>query len=136
MITVRDLFGSYWTHPDATPERIEAADDMLSKVNALLLEAEAQAVYSWAVNPSTGTAVSGTGNGGFRPHDCSVGAWNSAHKDGRAVDVYDPSNRLDAFLTDELLARFGLYREAPHATIGWVHLTDRAPRSGNRTFEP
>lgn len=136
MISLADYFGPYWDHPDSTLERREAADDLLSKVNALLLEAEAQGGYEWLINPKTGTNVSGVHNGGFRPHDCPEGSKFSSHKQGRGIDVYDPQNQLDSFLTDEFLAAYGLYREAPDATIHWAHLTDRAPGSGLRTFNP
>lgn len=140
MISIRDYFSPRWGHPDATPEKIEAADDMLSKVNALLFEAEQAGVYHWQIDPDTGTNVSGSkngsGDGGFRPHDATTGAPRSKHKLARAVDVYDPDNRLDRWLTDYVLAKHGLYREAPEATSGWVHLQDVAPGSGTRTFFP
>lgn len=136
MISLADYFGPYDNHPDATLQRREAADDLLSKVNALLLEAEESGSYEWLVNPKTASCVSGTRNGGFRPHDCPEGAPSSSHKQGRGVDVYDPLNTLDNWLTDAMLAKHGLYREAPDATHSWAHLTDRAPGSGHRTFNP
>lgn len=136
MITLQDYFGTYDSHPDATVQRREAADDLISKVNALLLEAEAAGWYEWAVNPKTHTQISGTHNGGFRPHDCPEGSPGSSHKQGRGCDVYDPQNKLDRFLSDPVLAKHGLYREHPDDTVGWTHLSDRAPGSGNRTFRP
>jgi hypothetical protein len=57
-------------------------------------------------------------------------------KQGRAVDVYDPDGHLDAWITDDILEDFGLYREHPDSTSTWCHLTDRAPGSGHRTFWP
>ena len=43
---------------------------------------------------------------------------------------------LDNWITDAILERHGLYREAPLATQRWCHLTDRAPGSGRRSFSP
>jgi hypothetical protein len=53
-----------------------------------------------------------------------------------AVDIYDPQNKLDDYLTDEILTKFDLYREAPESTLGWCHLGTRMPGSGHRTFKP
>lgn len=36
MISILDYFGNFFDHDDATPERKEAAQIMLEKVNALL----------------------------------------------------------------------------------------------------
>jgi len=57
-------------------------------------------------------------------------------KNGRGVDIYDPENALDNWLTDAILERHGLFRESPLHTPRWCHLTDRAPKSGKRTFLP
>lgn len=135
MISFTDYFGSWINHPDATSERKKAAQPMLDKVNALLKEAEDDGIKSH-VNLGTGTRVSGHTYGGFRPQDCPQGAPHSSHKEARAVDVYDPRGDLDAWVTDARLESHGLYREAPSATMGWCHLTDKAPSSGKRTFIP
>lgn len=135
MITIDDYFGCYAKHPDAIPGKWAVADAMLEKVNALLKAAEDCGI-DLPVNPRTGTQISGGENGGFRPNTCSVGAPLSNHKRARAVDVFDPGEELDAWLTDELLKQFGLWREAPDYTKGWVHLQDVAPKSGKRTFLP
>ena len=133
MITLRDYFGPWIMHRDATPDRQAAAILMLSKVNALLKDAEHLGLDD---NPVTGTMVSGLDLGGFRPKDCKVGAATSSHKEGRGIDIYDPDNHLDGWLTDQILEAHGLYREAPAATAGWCHLTDRPPLSKHRTFLP
>lgn len=116
------------------------ADAMLEKVNALLDYAHEQGVYSYEIDPDTGSQISGAkggdGDGGFRAQDAKTGGAGSKHRLARAVDVYDPLNKLDNWLTDEILARFGLYREHPKATPGWCHLQDIAPGSGRRTFLP
>lgn len=133
MITLRDYFGPWIGHRDATPDRKAAAILMLSKVNALLKQATG---LSLRENPVTGTMVSGLDLGGFRPQACLVGAKTSSHKEGRGVDVYDPDNHLDQWITDAVLEAHDLYRESPAMTDGWVHLTDRPPSSKHRTFLP
>lgn len=112
-----------------------AAEVMLDKVNALLERALQEGVRL-ETNPHTGTLVGGEKNGGFRPQDCAIGAAKSAHKQARAVDIYDPDNALDGWLNDDILTEFGLYREAPTATNRWCHLSDKMPGSGRRTFQP
>jgi hypothetical protein len=135
MITIEQLYGPWLNHPDATDECKAASAALLAKVNALLDQATAAGV-ELEDNPITGNQVSGVEYGGFRPQSCTQGAPHSPHKEGRGVDVHDAGNKLDAWLTDEILEAAGLYREAPHSTPGWCHLTDRAPGSGHRTFVP
>ena len=135
MITVDDLFAGYPDHPGITDTMRDNADTLLKRVNALLEWAETEGWLS-QINPATGTQVSGKTDGGWRPQSCKTGAPNSAHKQARAVDVYDPDNSLDALITDDVLEDFGLFREAPEDTPTWCHLTDRAPGSGKRTFSP
>lgn len=133
MISTRDYFGPWLDHEDATPLCKASADVMLEKVNALLAEAEAHGV-ELHINPKTATFVSGEAYGGFRPKDCPIGAPHSAHKDARAVDVYDPHGDLDRWITDARLTSHGLYREAPACTSTWCHLQDRPTAA--RTFQP
>lgn len=64
------------------------------------------------------------------------GAPKSRHMTGEGVDVADNDGRLDAWLTDEKLAEYDLYREHPDATPSWTHLQTTAPKSGHRTFNP
>lgn len=135
LISLGDYVGPHAESPDWTPERQAAAEAMLEPVNALLMEAEAHGV-ELTMNPRTHTLVSGITFGGFRPQDCPQGAAHSAHKDGRAVDIYDPHGDLDRWISDLILERFGLYREHPADTLGWCHLSDKAPSSGRRTFHP
>jgi hypothetical protein len=104
------------------------------KVNALLKELAAIGAADVDINPKTGSSISGTKNGGWRPKECAEGAEKSSHKEGRGVDVFDPDGDIDMALTDARLAKHGLYREHPAQTPTWTHLTDRAPRSGKRTF--
>jgi len=135
VIDLEDYFGPWWDDPDATPAHKAAAEALLARVNALLEEAANNGI-EMPKNPQTASFVSGQNGGGFRPSSYPVGALHSAHKEGRAVDVYDRGNALDHWLNDRLLEEFGLYREHPTATPGWCHLTDRAPPSGKRTFSP
>lgn len=133
MISLADYYGPWIFHPDATPERKSATTLLLAKVNVLLKEAEGLALQD---NPVTGTMISGRDLGGFRPQICKVGAATSSHKEGRGIDIYDPDNNLDNWITDAVLEEHDLYREHPGATFGWCHLTDRPPRSKKRTFIP
>ena len=135
MITEEDYFAGYKDNPGITDEMRENARTMLALVNALLDDARTERVLL-QVNPGTGTLVSGNTDGGWRPQECHIGAPQSAHKQGRAVDVCDPDGDLDRWITDPILASYGLYREHPSATPHWVHLTDRGPPSGSRTFFP
>ncbi len=135
MISVADYFGPWLNHPDATEERKANAQALLERVNNLLDDAFLDYV-DLVDNPVTETLISGKTYGGFRPQDCPQGASNSSHKIGRGVDIYDPQNYLDNWLTDAILERHELYREAPLYTPRWCHLTDRAPGSGNRSFMP
>jgi hypothetical protein len=135
VISLDDYVGPHADSPDWTPERKAAAFTMLEKSNALLADAEAHGV-ELEDNPKTGSLVSGEKYGGFRPQDCPQGAPHSAHKEGRGVDVYDPTGALDRWISDLILEKYGLYREHPADTGGWCHLTDRAPPSGRRTFHP
>ena len=135
MITIEDYFGKFMDHDDVTPAISSNAMDLLEKVNGLLDDAFEHGV-DFEMNPNTHSLVSGKQYGGFRPHDCPEGAEHSSHKEGMAVDIYDPFNRLDNWLTDKVLESHDLYRESPLATKSWCHLTTRSPKSGKRTFMP
>jgi hypothetical protein len=129
----------YFRKP-ASPAQREAAEDLLARVAALLFVAQAAGAYDNWINPHTACRISGSkdgdGDGGFRTPGSKTGAAKSAHRDAMGVDVYDPMDRLDAWITDETLENVGLYREHPAHTPGWAHLQTRAPGSGSRTFAP
>ena len=143
MISAEQYFGA---KPHDAEQEI-MADDLLVRVNALLDEAERDGV-TVPVCPNTGTQISGskggTGDGGFRLPTATTGSPQSSHKQAKAVDVYDPLDKLDEWLDqfehgvgdNTKLAEHGLYREAPAHTPTWCHLSTRAPRSGRRTFKP
>lgn len=141
MITVEQWLGPHAASADATPDVMESAASMLERVNHLLVVAYTQGV-NIHTNPKTGSWISGAGNGGFRPRNSQVGAAFSKHKTGHAVDIYDPKNELDAWLTDTILTEHGLYREHPDDTPTWCHLQDippgpkGSPERTVRTFKP
>lgn len=135
MIFLNDYFGPWINHKDATEERKQNAEKLLECVANLLDEAF-QHNIDLIDNPATGNLVSGNTYGGFRPQDCPQGASTSSHKEGQGVDIYDPKNELDNWITDTVLKKHGLYRESPLYTKSWCHLTTRAPKSGKRTFVP
>ena len=110
--------------------------DLIGRVEAML----SYLGYTPPTCPNTGTQISGSkggsGDGGFRLPTATTGTQNSSHKEAKGIDLYDPVNTLDDMITDEVLTKFNLYREHPDSTNHWCHLTTRAPRSGNRTFQP
>ena len=135
MISPSDYFGIFEEHPDLTQERKDNAYILLERVNNLLVLAEANGVFL-DVNPHTKTLVSGEVYGGFRPQDCPIGAEHSRHKEGKAVDVYDPHGDLDRWITESRLITAELAREHPSCTGTWCHLQSEIPISGHHTFYP
>lgn len=79
---------------------------------------------------------------GYRPPAINAkvagAALNSAHAVCMAVDLVDKDGKIDQWCLDNLnkLEMLGLYLEDPKNTIGWCHLTTRAPKSGKRVFKP
>jgi hypothetical protein len=139
VISIEEYFGGKINRPDATPERKANAEVLLRQVNALIDEARTFGIRVQN-DPDTGTQISGSkggaGDGGFRLSTAATGRPGSAHKEGMAVDVFDPGNRLDEWITRDILVKYGLYREAKQWTEGWCHLTTRPPRSLTRSYNP
>lgn len=135
MITIEQYFGK----KEAPVEHIANAVELLRHVNALLEEAEADGLRLHN-DPDTGTKISGSkggaGDGGYRLPDSTTGKPSSSHRSGEGIDIYDPGDRLDKWITRDVLIRHNLYREASPFTQGWSHLTTRRPKSGNRSFIP
>lgn len=133
------LVAQYFQKPHS-PEQEKVAEDLLVSVNALCTEAQQAGVFDFSNDPDTDSPISGQqggdGDGGFRSPGTRTGATGSAHRRGLAVDVYDPEDKLDTWLTDAKLESYGLYREHPDWTKGWCHLQSVAPGSRNRTFQP
>lgn len=144
-ITVDDFFGKYGDHPDATSSRRRAAARWLDQVNVALLLAEKDGVRL-RVNPVTRSYIAGSGNGGFRPLDCPIGAAKSGHKmllvDGVlrvALDGYDPEQELSAWsrANEARLEAIGvLAMEDPRWTPTWCHWQNYAVPSGRFCYVP
>lgn len=126
----------YFGEKPHSPQHTSNAFELFRRVNGLLTELQ----WAYPTDPDTGTPISGSkggsGDGGFRLTTSITGAASSKHKLACAVDVYDPENKLDEMLTDELLTKFDLYREHPDDTPGWCHLQTLPPGSRRRTFKP
>ena len=140
MITLVQYFGEYAGHADATDAVIDNAEALLKACAALEQMAKLDGVQ-FPDNPKTKSGVAGDMNGGFRPQSCTVGAARSSHKEGRAVDRYDPAGEIDRWcitnsVKDGKLEQCGIYIEHPSKTLGWSHWTIKAPGSGNRVFMP
>lgn len=141
MISIEQYFGKYGkTHKDAIPSRYANAQLLLVKVNKLMAIAMEDGV-SFPDSPVTKSQVSGSENGGFRPQDCSIGAIHSAHKEGLAVDIYDPKGEIDDWLNNSPVARkaiseLDMYFEVMSKTVGWSHWSIKRPASGRRFFQP
>ncbi len=137
MISLEQYVGQHTDSPDWTDERKTNAARLLDACAALELEMMASGIQ-FPDNPATGSGVSGQTMGGFRPQRCPEGAPNSAHKEGLAVDRYDPDGAIDDWLmaNQQALIANGLYLEHPGSTRGWSHWSIRRPGSGNRVFYP
>lgn len=148
-ITAEDYFLRMCTL-DLVPDEVKAnAEDLLKRVNALLVE-----VWTRDDDPVV--------TSGWRTESYNKIVPNAApkskHITGEAIDLYDPDGELDQLLFDDygrsvplveaaftsdaaaramsLLEKHGLYMEHPVATKGWCHLQSVGPRSGNRIFFP
>ena len=136
MITLEQYFAK--VEDLRTPENEKIARLFLDKVNAFLDFLEKYHGIKRKIDPETKSEISGdgSGGGGARRKDSKDGRPQSSHKEMRGVDVTDPDDTIDAVTTDAMLLKFGLYREHPDYTKKWIHLTDRSPKSGKRTFIP
>jgi len=137
MITLDQYFGRWINHPDATPERKANAQKLLDACAALEFIAKDLGVKFYD-NPATECCQSGDEYGGFRPQSCPIGAPHSAHKEGLAVDLFDPRNEIDAWCmaNTAALRGCGICIEHPDTTPNWSHWTIRVPVSGHTVFYP
>jgi hypothetical protein len=74
---------------------------------------------------------------GFRcaKHNAEVGgAPNSAHLTGDAADISDAGGAIRAWMTEDMLAIYGLWAEDYWASPGWIHLQIRP--AYHRIFVP
>ena len=137
MFTVKDYVGEWSNSPDWTAERQTNAENLIASCAKLQEIMEADGVQ-FPLNPKTGTTISGETYGGFRPQSCPIGSPGSAHKQGQAVDRYDPDGALDAWVMahQDVLVDLDMYLEHPDSTPGWSHWSTRAPGSGHHVFYP
>lgn len=144
----------YFTNPrtgEVKPHSQQAEDNftqLQGREEALVQEAIAAGAFERAIDPDTGTEISGArggdGDGGFRAIGSKTGKPGGPHYDGRGLDRYDPGNRLDKWLDtfedgnggNSMLLKHGLYREASIATDSWCHTQTKPVASGHRTFNP
>lgn len=138
MITILDYAGKWLNTPDWTPEREANARERLLPAVQMLEDMMAADGIVFPVNPATGNGVSGKYYGGFRPQACTIGAPQSNHKQGLAVDRFDPANAIDNWCMAHLdaLEQCGIWIEHPDKTDGWSHWQCVPPHSGNRVFWP
>lgn len=135
MITLKEYFGGF--EAKATDEHQQNAVKLLHSVEMLMNTLRAVGI-TFPYNHMTRTLISGSRYGGYRPKDCPIGAPNSAHKLGMAVDLFDPSNTIDDYLLahQDILIEPGIYIEHPSATQGWTHWSIKPPKSGKHVFLP
>jgi hypothetical protein len=113
------------------------AGTLIKTVTALYDKLTARGIH-FRINPTTGSIISGNTFGGFRPQSCPIGAPQSKHKIGLAVDLYDPEDEIDGHLlaNKDLLSEFGVYIEHPDKTPRWSHWQILPPASGKHIFMP
>ena len=135
MITLQDYFND---KPHPTEYNLNALT-LLYRVNNLIAAFVTDTRTILQNNPATGNQISGSksGDGGFRLPTSTTGSSKSAHRQAKAVDIYD-HGELDKWLDEnpDVLIKYDLYREASVSTPGWCHLSTRKPLSGKRTFKP
>jgi hypothetical protein len=137
MISEADYVGPWYKSQDWTEKRQDNADKLLDSVSRLMIMAMDDGV-NFPVNPATHSQVSGKTYGGFRPQSCPQGAPHSNHKEGLAVDIFDPLNKIDEWCMSNLdkLEECGIWIEHPDATEHWSHWQCVPPKSGKRVFHP
>lgn len=142
-LSYEHIAGRFLESPDLSPTRAANIRGRLLPAAWALQRRLMERGLVFEINPKTGTIISGTQYGGFRPQDCPEGAPHSNHKEGLAVDVFDPGHRIDGALlaSPTLLDECGVWIEHPDVTIvdagaGWSHWQCVPPRSGRRMFYP
>lgn len=122
MITIEQLLGPYAREPWTEAELADGA----KTVNAWN-ELEAAAAVDGVpapINPVTGSAIGGSGNGGARPRGSKVGAAFSKHQWLQALDRFDPTRAFMRWVLSyglERAAALGMYFEHPQWTRSWIH---------------
>lgn len=100
--------------PELTDEVKSKANVLVDTVNQFLAELN----YEESISVSSGFRTSSV-NAGIKG-----AAKKSLHMSGSAIDLADPSGKLDEAIKakPELLDKYGLWLEDPGHTPGWVHL--------------
>ena len=126
MISLEDYLGQHGAGHEAelTDVMRTNAGVIIERANAMLVDfGEDRALRSgWrpqAVNDATPNA-----------------ARASRHISCQGIDIADEDGRLKAWITPQILERFGLYMEFGKATPTWVHVQCVAPGSGKRILFP
>ncbi len=115
-------------YPLTTEQALNAAD-LLGRVNYLFAKLGIKTKVTSGYRPGPYNTKAG-------------GAKNSPHLMCMAIDVLDSVGVIGSTLKNntKILEEVGLYLENPEFTVkngvNWVHLQSRAPRSGNRIFNP
>jgi hypothetical protein len=142
-LTLSDYFKLHGRPADSA--LVSNAELLLAKVNALLEEAAADGVSPGTDQISGNAIPSGYRSPGANARTANA-ATNSTHLTCEGIDVQDLVHGRPLAVwcckNQDLLERLGLYMEDPRWTAGrtrtdpWVHLQDRAPRSGKRIYVP
>lgn len=142
IFTIDEYVGLHKDSPDWTPV-IQGNAQLLMTLCSRLKDIMESDGIDFQTNPKTGSIISGEIYGGFRPQDCPIGAANSSHKMGKAVDIYDPTNNIDAWLmlNQNALVECDIYIEHPSKTMHWSHwaiktTSEDSPKSGHHVFFP
>jgi len=130
-ISMKELLHQAPYNTDDRADKCPPTADMIANANVLIRRVNALLAH-WSDKVQVSS--------GYRPpvyNKAAGGSTNSAHMTCEAVDIKDIGDKLDLFISENawLLVKYNLYREHPLQSIGWVHLTTRAPLSGNRTFK-
>lgn len=136
MVQTMITLTQYFIGRKHTDEQEANAQELLSRVNGLIGAYIEETGNDIPINTHSNSMISGLTEGGFRLPECVQGAATSSHKEAKGVDVNDPDNKLDTWISQKVLKKFDLYREAEQYTLGWCHLTTRPPKSGCRSFLP
>jgi hypothetical protein len=133
MITASRYFERHADSPEITDQVRKNADKLIGLVSTLL-----------SLIPFENPVITS----GFRTkkqNEKVKGAVNSAHMTGEAIDLYDPDKVIGLWCQTNVgyLRANGLHMESLATTHKshipeqrWVHLTTRAPRSGNTIYFP
>src|ERR1043165_8753902 len=121
MITAEDYFRDSVENYGYTPtdDDLAQAIDLLERVEKMeqdYVEETGNEVFILSSGHRTREKTLELQKNGYRA------ALGGNHEKSAAVDIRDKKGYLDAWLDDEKLASYGLYREDPRDTAGWTHV--------------